>query len=178
MGSQRVGHDWVTELNWFTLIHGPNILGSYAVLFFTASDFTYITSHIQTGHCFHFGSISSFFLELFFHSCPVAYWAPTDQGSTSFSVISFCIAYCSWGSQGKSTEVVSIPFSSGPRFVRTLHHEECYCTIALISHSSKVMVKFSKWGFNSTLTENFQMLELDLEKTEEPETRLPTSVGP
>ena len=40
------------------------------------------------------------------------------------------------------------------------------------------MVKFSKWGFNSTLTENFQMLELDLEKTEEPEIKLPASVGP
>ena len=27
-----------------------------------------------TGHCFHFGSVSSFFLELFLHSSPVAYW--------------------------------------------------------------------------------------------------------
>ena len=50
-----------------------------------------ITSHIQTGPCFHFRSISSFFLELFLHSCAVAYWAPTNQGSSSFSVISFCI---------------------------------------------------------------------------------------
>ena len=42
-----------------------------------------------TGHCFHFGSISSFFLELFLHSSPGAYWALTDLGSTSFSIISF-----------------------------------------------------------------------------------------
>ena len=28
-----------------------------------------------TGRCFHFGSASSFFLELFLHSPPVAYWA-------------------------------------------------------------------------------------------------------
>ena len=42
-----------------------------------------------TGHCFFFGSISSFFLELFFHSSPVAYWAPTDLGSSSFSILSF-----------------------------------------------------------------------------------------
>ena len=27
----------------FTVIHGPNILGSYAILFFTASDFTFTT---------------------------------------------------------------------------------------------------------------------------------------
>ena len=33
-----------------------------------------------TGHCFCFGSISSFFLELFLHSSPVVYWAPTDLG--------------------------------------------------------------------------------------------------
>ena len=43
------------------------------------------------GHCFCFGSISSFFLELFLHFSPIAYWAPTDLGSSSFSVISFCI---------------------------------------------------------------------------------------
>ena len=44
-----------------------------------------------TGHCFHFGSVSSFFLELFLHSSPVAYGTPTDLGSSSFSVLSFCL---------------------------------------------------------------------------------------
>ena len=34
----------------------------------------------------------------------------------------FAFSYCSWGFQGKNTEVVAIPFSSGPSFVRTLHH--------------------------------------------------------
>ena len=43
------------------------------------------------GCCFGFGSISSVFLGLFLHSSPVTYWAPTDLGSSSFSVISFCI---------------------------------------------------------------------------------------
>ena len=37
---------------------------------------------------FHFGSISSFFLELFLHSSPVAYRVHTDLGSSSFNVIS------------------------------------------------------------------------------------------
>ena len=32
----------------FTLIHGPDIPGSYAVLLFTAQDFTSITSHIHS----------------------------------------------------------------------------------------------------------------------------------
>ena len=44
-----------------------------------------------TGCCFCFGSISSFFLELFLHWSPVAYWAPTNLGSSSFSVLSFCL---------------------------------------------------------------------------------------
>ena len=43
------------------------------------------------GCCFHFGSVSSFLLELFLHSSPVAYWAPTDLGSSSFRVVSFCL---------------------------------------------------------------------------------------
>ena len=44
-----------------------------------------------TGCCFHFRPVSSFFLELFLHWSPVAYSAPTDLGSSSFSVLSFCL---------------------------------------------------------------------------------------
>ena len=44
------------------------------------------------GCCFYFGSISSLFLELFLHWSPGAYWAPTNLGSSSFSVISFCLS--------------------------------------------------------------------------------------
>ena len=43
------------------------------------------------GCCFCFGSIPPFFLELFLHWSPVAYWAPTDLGSSSFSVLSLCL---------------------------------------------------------------------------------------
>ena len=77
-----------------TLIHGPNIPGCYAILFFIASDFAFTSKlcfHLQTtGHCFCFGSGFSFLLELFLCSFPVAYWAPTYLGSSSFSVLSFC----------------------------------------------------------------------------------------
>ena len=59
-----------------------------------------------TGCCFCFGSIPSFFLELFLHWSPVAFWAPTDLGSSSLNVLSFTFSYCSWGSRGKNTEVV------------------------------------------------------------------------
>ena len=43
------------------------------------------------GCCFCFGSIPSFFLELFLHWSPAAYWAPTNLGSSSFSILSFCL---------------------------------------------------------------------------------------
>ena len=57
--------------------------------------------------------------------------------------------------------------------------KECsnYCTIALITHASKVMLKFSKPGFSNMWTVNFQMFKLVLEKTEEPEIKVPTSAG-
>ena len=41
--------------------------------------------------CFCFGSVSSFFLELFIYWSPVAYWAPTDLGILSLSFLSFCL---------------------------------------------------------------------------------------
>ena len=52
-----------------------------------------------------------------------------------------------------------------------------YCTVALISHASKVMPKFSKLGFSNTWTMNFLMFKLVSEKAEEPEIKLPTSTG-
>ena len=57
--------------------------------------------------------------------------------------------------------------------------KECsnYHTIALILHASEVMLKILQASFNSMWTMNFQMFKLDLEKAEEPEIKLPTSVG-
>ena len=54
--------------------------------------------------------------------------------------------------------------------------KECsnYRTIVLISHTSKVMLKFLQAGLHQYM---FQMFKLDLETAEEPERKLPTSVG-
>ena len=76
-----------------------------------------------TGYCFCFGSISSFFLELFLHSPPVAYWVPTNLGNPSFSVLYFPFAYYSRVLKARILKWFTIPFSSGPHFVRTLHHD-------------------------------------------------------
>ena len=57
--------------------------------------------------------------------------------------------------------------------------KECfnYHTIVLISHASKVMLKILQARLNSMLTKNFLIYKLDLEKVEEPEIKLPTSIG-
>ena len=47
-----------------------------------------------------------------------------------------------------------------------------YHTIALISNASKVMLKILQ-----ARLENFQMFKPDLEKAEDPESKLPTSIG-
>ena len=47
--------------------------------------------HNNNGHCFHFGLAFSFLLELFLHWSSVAYWAPSNLESSSFSVLSFCL---------------------------------------------------------------------------------------
>ena len=67
-----------------------------------------------------------------------------------------------------ATGLEKVNFHSNPQEGNA---KECsiYLTIALISHTSKVMLKI--------LQARLQMFKLDLEKAEEPEIKLPTSVG-
>ena len=76
-----------------------------------------------TGCCFCFGSISSFFLELFLHSSPVAYWAPIDLGSSSFSDIFLPFHTVHGVLKARRLKWFAIPFSRGPHFVRPLHYD-------------------------------------------------------
>ena len=57
--------------------------------------------------------------------------------------------------------------------------KECsnYRTIALISHSRNVMLKLLQAKLQQYVTVYFQIFKVNLEKTEEPEIKLPTSVG-
>ena len=54
---------------------------------------------------------------------------------------------------------------------------QCHCTIALISHARKVLLKILQARLQQYVNENFQMFKLDLEKAEEPEIQWPTSIG-
>ena len=75
----------------FALIHGPNIPGSYAILLFIASDFTSTTSHIHSWVLF------LLWLPLFILSGVISPLISSsilgtyDLGSSSFSVLSFCL---------------------------------------------------------------------------------------
>ena len=111
-------------------IRGPNIPGSYAILFLQHCTLLPLTVTAKTGHCVHFGSAFLFFLELFLHSSPVAYWTPTYlRVHLSVSYL-FPFSYCS---QVRNSKVrilkvrilkwFAIPFSRGRCFVRILHHD-------------------------------------------------------
>ena len=56
--------------------------------------------------------------------------------------------------------------------------KECsnYCIIAFISHASKVMFKILQARLQQYVNQKFQMFKLDLEKADELEIKLPTSV--
>ena len=57
--------------------------------------------------------------------------------------------------------------------------KECsnYHTVALISHTSKVMLKMLQVRLQQYVNRELQMFKLDLEKPEKPEIKLPTSIG-
>ena len=57
--------------------------------------------------------------------------------------------------------------------------KECsnYCTIALISHTSKVMLKILQARIQQYVNSELQTFKLVLEKAEEPEIESPTSAG-
>ena len=52
-----------------------------------------------------------------------------------------------------------------------------YCTVALISHASKVMLKILQARLQQYMNHELLMFKLVLEKEEEPEIKLPTSTG-
>ena len=51
------------------------------------------------------------------------------------------------------------------------------CTIALISHNSKVMLKIRQARLQQYVNHELEMFKLILEKAEDPEIKLPTSIG-
>ena len=65
-----------------------------------------------TGYCFCFGSILSFFLELFLHSSLVTYWAPTVLGISSFRVLFFFCLFILFMGFSRVEYWIGLPFPS------------------------------------------------------------------
>ena len=76
-----------------------------------------------------------------------------------------------WPQDWKRSDFIPVPKKGNAK--------ECsnYCTIVLISHSRKIMLKILQARLQQYIIENFQMFKLDLEKTEQPKIKLPTSLG-
>jgi len=79
------------------------------------------------------------------------------------------------GNSAVATGLEKVCFHSNPK---ERQFKECsnYCTIALISHASKVMLKIFQARLQQYMNCDFQMFKLDLEKAEEPEIKLPTAI--
>ena len=77
-----------SNLPWFT-----DLTFQVAMQYCSLQHQTLLLSPVlsTTGCCFCFGCIPSFFLELFLHWSPVVYWVPTNLGSSSFNVLSYCL---------------------------------------------------------------------------------------
>ena len=76
-----------------------------------------------------------------------------------------------WPQDWKRSVFITIPKKGNAK--------ECsnYRTIALILHANKVMLKILQARLQQYMSHELKMFTLDLEKAEEPEIKLPTSVG-
>ena len=110
----------------FSLIRGPNISCSYAILLFTASDFTSITSHINNW---------VFLLWKWWDSL----WAISTPKRWCFESASLNMS-ANFENSAVATGWERSIFIPIPKRGNA---KECsiYCTIALISHASKIMLK-------------------------------------
>ena len=116
------------DLPWFMDLTGMD-LDSYAILFFTASDFTFITRHIHNWASFPLWP-SCFILSGAVSSCPLLFPSsmldPFRPGGTHLSVSYFFVfLYSLWGSHLTASILgwFAIPSSSESHFVRTLLYD-------------------------------------------------------
>ena len=104
--------------------HGPNIPGSYVILLFTASDFTFITSHIHKCVLILLWLCLFILSEVISPLISSSILGTYQPGSSSFKVIYFLNSHPFHGVlKARILKSFAIPFSSGPRFVRTLHFD-------------------------------------------------------
>ena len=111
----------------FTLIHGRNISGSYAILFFTALDVIFTTRHIHSWALFLLWP-SHFILYGTISHCPLLFPRSVLDSAQSGRLIFWCHIFLSFHTihgvlAARILEWFAIPCSSGPHFFRTRHYD-------------------------------------------------------
>ena len=141
----------VSLLDQFTLIHGPNIPGSYAIFFFTASNFAFTTRHVHNWASFLLWPtlfILSRAISPLFPSCILDTFELREFIFKCHIILSFHTVHEVL--KAKILQWFAIPFSGGPPFVRTLHHDpsilsspEWHGSIASLNYTRL----WSTWSF-------------------------------
>ena len=107
----------------FSLIHGPNIPGSYAILLFTASDHASITSHIHNWVLFLLWLhpfILSEVISLLISKSILGIYQPGESLFQYLIILPFHTVHGVL--KARILKWFAIPFSSGPHSVSPLHH--------------------------------------------------------
>ena len=123
-GFVRTLHHDLFDHFLFSLIHGPNIPGSYAILLFTASDFTSITSHIHNWVVFLLWLrlfILSGVISPLISSSILGTYRPGDFLFQYPIILPFHTVHGVL--KARILKWFAIPFSSRPRSVRLLHQD-------------------------------------------------------
>ena len=100
----------------------------------------------------------------YFKSWKMMLWKCSTQYARKFGKLS----------SGHGTGKVN--FHSNPKERQGQRMLKLVCNCTHLTHS-KVRLKILQAGFNSMWTVNFQMFKVDLEKAEDSEVKLPTSLG-
>ena len=126
----------------FALIHGPNIPSSYAILFFTALDFTSITSDIQNWVLFSLW-LSLFILSgvifLLFSSSILGTYQPGEFIFQCPIFLPFHTVHVDL--KARILKWFAISFPSGPHSVRPLQHNP---TILVAPHGTAFECRLPK----------------------------------
>ena len=111
----------------FTLIHGPTIPGSYAILFFTASDCTFTTRHIHSWASFPIWP-SLFILSGAISNCLPLFLSSILDSFQPEGLIFWCYVFWSFHAvhgvlKARMLEWFAVPSSSGARFCQNSSYD-------------------------------------------------------
>ena len=145
-----------SNIPWFMNV----IPRSYAILLFTASALASITSHIHNWILFLLWFHPSFFLGLFLHWSPVAYWALTNLGSSSFSILSFCLSYAEYIMQNAGLNEAQAGIKIAGRNINNLRYADDTMLMAESEELKSLLRKMKEESEKAGLKLNIQKTKI------------------